>query len=538
MAPSIKYDIVWKPQPGPQSWLISCPIFEVLFGGARGGGKSDGVLGEFAIHADEYGPLAVGLCVRRERTQLRELIERSRFIYGPLGAKFNEVDKMWRFPNGARLTFAYLENDSDAMSYQGHSYSRVYVEEMGTFPNEDPIKKLKATLGRNPNVPSRFIATANPGGPGHLWIKQRYIDPAPGGLKVITGEFENPFTKAKIIKERIFIPSYVTDNIYTNTDEYIGNLYLSGSDELVKAWLLGDWNVILGAYFPEWNTSKHVIKTFKVPDSWTRFMAMDWGSAKPFSIGWYAVVPDEFDFVDYTQKYYGQPPDVRTWAENRQLILPRGALVKYREWYGAPKDKEGKTVPNVGLKLTVEDIAKGILLKEQSEPRNDNGRARLAYRVIDPSASKEDGGPSIIERFGNYPYHIHFRKADNMRVSKKGAMGGWDMLRARLKGEDGRPMIYFMDNCVESIRTLPAMQHDEDNPEDVDTDGEDHAADEIRYACMSRPYSRSAATNKIRNVIANKENTVNSIARAPLELNDDIMSISYWKNKFNSQRIH
>ena len=150
--------------PGPQTWLLSCPIFETLFGGARGGGKSDGILGEFACHADEYGPEAIGLCVRRERIQLTELIERSKVIYTPLGAKWHEQDKMWRFPNGARLRFAYLESDSDAQSYQGHSYTRVYVEEMGTFPNPDPIFKLMATLSRNPRVPSRFIATANPGG--------------------------------------------------------------------------------------------------------------------------------------------------------------------------------------------------------------------------------------------------------------------------------------------------------------------------------------------------------------------------------------
>lgn len=138
-----KVTVVWEPQPR-QALLISCPVFETLFGGARGGGKSDGVLGEFAAHADQYGANAIGLCVRRERTQLQELIERSRIIYTAIGAKFNEVDKMWRFPNNARLRFAYLENDSDALSYQGHSYTRVYIEEMGTFPNPDPIFKLMA----------------------------------------------------------------------------------------------------------------------------------------------------------------------------------------------------------------------------------------------------------------------------------------------------------------------------------------------------------------------------------------------------------
>jgi len=213
-------------------------VFETLFGGARGGGKSDGVLGEFASHADQYGSGAIGLCVRRERTQLTELVERSKVLYSPLKATFHEQDKMWRFPNGARLRFAYLENDSDAMSYQGHSYSRVYVEEMGTFANPDPIFKLLATLRSGSGVPCRFIATANPGGPGHGWIKQRYIDPAPSGLKILPTEIKDPFTGKISFKDRVFIPSKVTDNKYTNTAEYIGNLYMAGNRELVKAWLL------------------------------------------------------------------------------------------------------------------------------------------------------------------------------------------------------------------------------------------------------------------------------------------------------------
>src|SRR6188768_2643019 len=101
--------IVWEPQSGPQKALLECQVFEVFFGGARGGGKTDGMLGEFASHADLYAENAIGLMVRRTRTELVETIERSKLLYTPLGAKFHEQDKMWRFPNGARLRFAYLE---------------------------------------------------------------------------------------------------------------------------------------------------------------------------------------------------------------------------------------------------------------------------------------------------------------------------------------------------------------------------------------------------------------------------------------------
>lgn len=478
-----KYEFIWTPQPGPQTWLIECPVFETLFGGARGGGKSDGVLGEWLVHSQQYGERAIGLCVRRERTQLLELIERSKVLFAPIGARFNVIDGMWRFPNGARLRFAYLENDSDAQRYQGHSYTRVYVEEMGTFPNPAPIFKLMATLGRDPDVPSRFIATANPGGPGHLWIKSRYIDPAPLGMKIIPTEFINPFTKRTVSTTRVFIPSKVTDNKYTNTSEYIANLYLAGHDneDLIKAWLMGDWNVMLGSFFHEWDATKHIIKEFPIPKHWTRFMSMDFGSSRPFSIGWWCVVPDEFDVGNS-----GLDIIYRSLS-NERLILPRGAIVRYREWYGNKPNTDNK---NTGLKLSIEEIARGINWRERDEPKREDGRPNIAYRVADPSGAAQNGGPSFFERMAASPFRIILQEADNKRVPKRGAMGGWDMVRQRLKGEDGRPMMYFMDCCPDAIRTLPAMQHDENNPEDIQTQSEDHAPDEIRYACMSRPYSR------------------------------------------------
>jgi hypothetical protein len=154
-------------------------------------------------------------------------------------------------------------------------------------------------------------------------------------------------------------------------------------------------------------------------------------------------------------------------------VLPRGAIVRYREWYG----RKG---PNEGLKLTAEEVAHGILAKEQPGET-------IAYSVLDPAAFAVDGGPSIAERMGKVG--VSFRRADNKRVAQLGALGGWDQMRARLKGDaDGRPMIYTFSTCADSIRTIPALQHDADKPEDLDTDGEDHAADEWRYGCMSRPY--------------------------------------------------
>lgn len=445
------------------------------------------MLGDWASHADEFGIDAIGLIIRRELTQLKELIERSKQIYRPLGAEWHVSEKMWRFPNGARLTFAYLDNDDDADRYQGSSFSRVYIEEMGGFPDPKPIFKLMACIrSANPKVRCGFRATANPGGPAHHWLKQRYIMPAPRGMQIIKSKFINPFTNEEYEQERVFIPSKITDNKYNNTPEYVARLQMVGNARLVQAWLQGNWDIIEGAYFDEWNERRHVITQFIIPAHWTRFVSMDWGSARPSAVLWWAVVPDKFDpMPDHLPSSF----DPRYAYQNN---LPRGAIVCYREWYTCQVDENGESMHNnTGQKLTAEQFASGIAEREKREPRDANGRPRISYRVADPSIFKEDGGPSLAERFAAEPYFHFWRPADNARVARKGAMGGWDMVRARLIGEDGDPMIYFFPNCVDSIRTLPAMQHDKDNIEDVETDNvEDHLIDGIRYACTSRPYSR------------------------------------------------
>jgi len=154
-------------------------------------------------------------------------------------------------------------------------------------------------------------------------------------------------------------------------------------------------------------------------------------------------------------------------------------MVRYREWYGAG-------APNVGLKLPAEDVAEGIVSRERDEPRDIEGNPAITYGVLDPSCFDADGGPCIAERMASRK--VFFRRADNKRTARVGSIGGWDQVRARLIGDGERPMMYFTSNCRDAIRTLPALQHDAAKPEDVDTESEDHAPDEIRYACMSRPY--------------------------------------------------
>lgn len=447
--------VIWQPQPGPQTALLECPIFEVFYGGARGGGKTESSIGDWLQHSSLYGENAIGIFVRRRLTQLAEVIARTKQLFPKLGAKYNEQQKTWTMANGARLKFVYLERDSDAEEYQGHSYTRIYVEELTNFPLPDPINKLRATLRSGAGVPVGMRLTGNPGGPGHNWVKARYIDPAPQGYKPIAEETEIELDGVKhIVKlERVFIPSKLGDNtlLMRNDPTYVLRLRQSGSEALVRAWLEGDWSIIDGAFFSEWDPAKHVLETgymlplLKRGPEILRFRSFDWGSAKPFSCGWFYLVPGDL--------------------ETKYGIIPKGALIRYREWYGA-------SAPNKGLKLDAKAVAEGIWNREKGET--------IRYGVADPSIFVRDGGPSIAESM--VINRVGWRRADNKRIP------GAEQVHLRLIGQDDRPMLYFLDCCEDSIRTLPVLQHDEKNPEDVDTEGEDHAYDDIRYGVMSRPW--------------------------------------------------
>jgi hypothetical protein len=420
----------------------------LFYGGAVGGGKSDYLLGDFA--QDVPGPWGThwhGVLFRKTYPQLEELIARSQEIYPPWfpGVHWQEGKTTWLWPNGATLKMRHLESSTDWMNYWGHQYTWIGWDELPTWPDMTSYQKLKARLRSAHYVPNKRIrATGNPGGPGHSIVKGYFrIDQHPlGGHIFEAGGMRRLFVRSRLADNRILLrhdPAYAT------------RLAGLGSPDLVRAWLEGDWNVIAGAFFPEFG-DRHIVDPVELPTHWTRFRAMDWGSAKPFSVGWYAVSD-------------GELPQ-----------FPRGALIKYREWYGM---REGE--PNVGLKLTAEEVGQGIIKLEDKDER-------ILYGVLDPSAFAEDGGPSIAECMSRNKGPV-FRAADNKRVSQRGAMGGWDQLRARLKGDESGPMLYLFSTCTHTIRTLPALQHDDTKPEDVDTDAEDHAADETRYACMSRPWA-------------------------------------------------
>lgn len=446
-------EVIWEPQPGPQTALISCPTFEVFYGGARGGGKTEASIGDWLEHSGTFGEVATGVFFRRKFKQLEEVVARTKQLFPRIGSKYNEQKAEWAMPGGARLKFRYIERDSDAQEYQGHSYTRVYVEEATNFPSPAPIDLLRGTLRSAHGVPVGMRLTGNPGGPGHHWVKARYITPDPRGYRILRDTYKG-MQGEDLVLERVFIPSKISDNVllYKNDPFYIARLRQAGSEALVRAWLEGNWDLVDGAFFDCWDENKHVLRTrdwlHKVPDHALRYRAFDWGYARPFCCGWYAVSDG-------------------TWG------LPDGALLKYREWYGT----NGK--PNEGVKMAVDLVALGIRAREV-HPTKPELAERISFGVADPSIYIRDGGPSIAETMA--ASGLSWRRADNKRVP------GWAEVRRRLNGEGGKPLLYILDCCDDTIRTLPTLQVDQTDVEDLDTEGEDHAADETRYACMGRPW--------------------------------------------------
>lgn len=427
------------PQSGPQTEAIRKHwIDEVFYGGAVGGGKSDFLLGDFAQDVPNYGSGWQGILFRRTYPELSDLIRRSQEIYPPWfpGVVWHESDKEWRWPNGTVLRMRYLEHSSDWMRYWGHAYTWIGWDELPSWPDMLSYQKMKARLRSASSIPNKRIrATGNPGGPGHSAVKHYFgIDQYPLGGALLKDALSG--------MRRMFIRSKLSDNkILLDSDpHYSDRLRSLGSPELVRAWLEGDWSVVQGAFFPEFS-DRHVVLPVELPAHWTRFRAFDWGSARPFCCLWFAVSD-------------GELPQ-----------FPKDALIIYREWYGGEN--------NVGLKMRIEDVADGILAREGKSES-------IKYSVADPACAIQDGGPSMIEVFADRK--VFFDPGDNKRIP------GWSQVRSRLKGEDGKPMLYIFSTCKDLIRTIPTMQHDEVKPEDIDSSSDDHAIDAARYGCMSRPY--------------------------------------------------
>ena len=407
----------------------------VGFGGARGGGKSWFVRWKAILLCLNYAGIKVTI-VRKTFPELRENHIEPLLSMIPRGvATYNDSKKVFKFRNGSRIIFRHCETERDVGKFQGTEMDVLFIDE-GTHFDEETFKKMSVCVRGVNNFPKRVFITCNPGGPGHAWVKRLFIERN-------FRDGENPEDYAPMIR------SLVDDNkaLLESNPDYVRQLdALNG--KLKAAWRYGDWSVFEGQYFEEFRINPnpkhqwtHVIPAFDPPAYWKRFRSYDFGYNRPFSCAWWVQDPD-------------------------------GRLYRILELYGCEKDQ-----PNVGVRWTTEKQFEKIKRIENEHPWL---AGHDIEGVADPSIWNENGGVSVADVAARK--HVFFQKGDNARIP------GWMQMHYRFAfDEEGRAMLYVFENCKAFIRTIPTLIYDEHEPEDLDTKGEDHVADEARYMCMLNP---------------------------------------------------
>lgn len=443
-------NVIWTPQPR-QLEFMRRPEDEALYGGAAGGGKSDALVIEATrqVHIPHYK----ALIIRKTYPQLTELIEKSLRYYSIAfpKARYNASEHTWYFPSGAKIVFGSMQHSKDKINYQGKAYDFVAFDELTHFNYDEYIYLTSRNRANGPGTRVYTRATANPGGIGHGWVKERFITAAePMSTIWEKVKIEHDGKTEIRHKSRIFVPSSVFDNkiLLENDPDYLTRL-ASMPEAEKKALLYGDWDSYSGQYFAEWRDKPehyddrqwtHVINPFKIPNHWKIYRSFDWGYNRPFSVGWWAIDTD-------------------------------GIAYRILEFYGCTN------TPNEGLRWTAKQVFSEIA---KIEREHEYLKGKNITGVADPAIFSADGGESIAETAQKC--RVYFQPGDNSRIQ------GWMQMHHRLAfDENGYPMMYIFKNCKAFIRTVPTLIYDDHKVEDLNTEGEDHIADEARYFCMMRP---------------------------------------------------
>lgn len=459
---------IWAPLPGSQEAFILSPVFETLYEGPRGGGKSLLLIMSFAQYCDQgLGASWRGVLFRQTYPQLSDIIAKTKQWIPQIfpEAKYNEQRATWTWPGGEELLLRHMKDPSDYWSYHGHELPFIAFEELTTWPNDECYTRMfSCCRSSNPKVPRMVRATTNPYGVGHSWVKIRFQ------LPIAPGQIVGPVIHATDdsgvkLPPRVAIHSLLTENlVLMHADPgYLDRLKLSAHNEAqLKAWVEGDWDIVSGGMFEDvWRPKIHRLPSFSIPRTWRVTRAFDWGSSKPFSVGWWA-----------------ESDGSQLRLPDRNLNTLKGDRFRVQEWYGWRPNK-----PNEGLRLTAAEVAEGIKEKERTyfaDRRVYPGPADAA--IFDSSTSDGESVAQVMQKHG-----VRWTKADKGPGSR---INGWERMRTLLKNaippEDGspreRPGFFVTDSCPQFIRTVPTLPRDEKNLDDVDTDAEDHCGDECRYA--------------------------------------------------------
>lgn len=423
--------VAWRPHIGPQTEALQRSEFEILYGGARGGGKTEAGLA-WLVEPDYVShPQYRALVVRRNVEDLRDWVDRARYFYLPLGVDVVGNPAEFRFPSGAKIRTGHLKDENAYEKYQGHEYQKELIEELTQIPTEEQYLKLVSSCRSTIGLPAQVFATTNPGGPGHQWVKERWVDVARNKTHV------DSVTK----RTRVFIPAKITDNptLIDRDPDYIH--FLDGlPEELRRAWRDGDWDVFAGQFFKKFRRDVHVIQPFEIPETYALYRAIDYGYRAPFACLWMAV---DFD----------------------------GNVFVYREHYEAGKE----------LPYHIEKI------NELSQGEDYNATVGdPSMWIRNPVTNKRDSVTSSHRGIADIMSisGIPILKANNDRLS------GWSALREYLdwdgptENPSKKPKLYIFENCHNLIRTFPIQVYDKNRVEDLDTHGEDHAVDALRYGMM------------------------------------------------------
>lgn len=474
---------IWTPQE-KQAVFQSRGEYEALYGGAAGGGKSDALLTEALrqVHIPHYR----ALILRKTYPQLSELIDRSRSLYKAAypKASYNDSKHFWNFPSGAKIYFGAMQHTKDRINYQGKRYDFIAFDELTHFTWDEYSYMFSRNRPSGEGTRCYIRATTNPGGIGHSWVKERFITCAPPLTPVKTNmQITDPDGNViNMERNRIFVPSTVFDNaeLLKNDPNYLANLSLLPEKEK-RALLYGDWDSFAGQVFSEWKNDpahyadrhfSHVIKAFEIPKSWKIYRGFDFGYSRPFAVEWIAIDHD-------------------------------GRAYVIAELYGCTG------VPNEGVRYTPQEIACAIKKMENEHP---NLKGRQIRGIADPAIAKAELGDSIADMFSREGVFFNF--GDNARLPGK------MQFHYRLKFDsDGIPMMYVFENCVNFIRTVPALVYDSVNVEDIDSSGEDHIYDCVRYVLMENLINPAVYT----------ENTLNS---------DDPLNMSSVLQKYNKYSFY
>lgn len=495
-------EIVWRPLPGSQTIALDSRCDHTLYEGARGPGKTVTQLMRFLRHVGKgYGQFWRGVIFDLEFDHLSGLVTESKKWFGKFGdgAKFYESTSAykWVWPTGEELLFRHVKKIADYEGFHGHEYPFLGWNELTKHASSDLYDKfmsvnrssfdpilntphLKAVDGTItkyltpdgkplPPIPLEVFSTTNPNGPGHNWVKRRFINVAPRGTVVRTKvEIFNPQTQENETIERTQVAIFGSyrENKYLPPG-YVAELESIKDPNLRKAWLYGDWDVTAGGALDDvWQSHIHIVPRFVVPSSWRIDRAYDDGSSHPFSVGWWAEADGTEAIIvlgDGTEFTFCPQP---------------GSLIQIFEWYGTEEIGTNK-----GLKMSATNIAQGIIDREISMMANGWIHSQpwpgpADNRIRQTIDSELDTIEKLMSKKG-----VRWIESDKSPGSR---IIGLQLVRDRLEAavkKEG-PGLYFMSNCLASIELLPTLPRDQKKIDDVDTTAEDHCYDMVRYRAL------------------------------------------------------